>query len=399
MLYRLERIDEALESFEKAIALNPRFAEAHRDKGILLAQREQLEDALAAFEKSLQIDARDFRSWFERSCTFARMNRIAEAVSDLDRAIALNPTHAEAQVNRAHCKLLLGKFDDGLRMFEWRWKRLGIDPSVKYGLPLWLGTGSLEGKRLMIPREQGFGDVIQFCRYVPAVEARGAAVVMVVSQPLAGLMRTLTPRISVVVQGEPTPVCDVACPIASLPLAFRTTLETIPTGIPYLSADEATRQAWAERLGPRTRLRAGIAWSGNPEHLNDINRSVPLDSLRSLLELPFDFHVVQKQIRQQDVATVSAFSNLHVHPIEDFDDVAAVMMEMDLVISVDTAAAHLAGALGRPVWILLPFIPDWRWMLDRNDSPWYPTARLFRQPRPGDWASVARNVREQLLRR
>jgi hypothetical protein len=295
-------------------------------------------------------------------------------------------------------KLLLGDYEEGWELYEWRWKDWGRDFVRPFPQPLWLGDAPIAGKTLLIHPEQGLGDFIQCCRYIPMVEAMGAKVLVEVTAPLVPLISTLKGSFSVVRSGQPLPHFDFHCPIMSLPLAFRTTVETIPANVPYLFADPARKALWQQRLGPRTRMRVGLAWSGNPSHKNDLNRSMPFRALAPWLALAVDFHVLQKDIRPEDAAALAQFPNVQVHSAElgDFADTAALADEMDLVISVDTSVAHLAGALGRPLWVLLPFNPDYRWFLDRSDSPWYPSATLFRQPALGDWDSVVAAVEAQL---
>ncbi|HKB61215.1 MAG TPA: hypothetical protein VKC56_14360, partial [Gallionellaceae bacterium] len=216
--------------------------------------------------------------------------------------------------------------------------------------------------------------------------------------PLLPLAATLKGNYTLVASGQPLPHFDLHCPVMSLPLAFKTTLETIPAEVPYLFADPARIAAWRTRLGPKSRMRVGVAWSGNPAHRNDRNRSIAVHLFAPLFELPVDFHVLQKEVPDADAAELARFGNVQVHEgaIGDFADSAALVQEMDLVIAVDTSTVHVAGALGKPCWVLLPFNPDFRWLLDRSDSPWYPTATLFRQHAIGDWSPVIAEVAARL---
>jgi hypothetical protein len=246
--------------------------------------------------------------------------------------------------------------------------------------------------------EQGFGDVIQFCRYIPMLENLGAKVLIQAPPSLLSLLATLPGNHTLIANGETVPTTDFRCPLMSLPLAFKTTLETIPSGVPYLSSDPAKRSAWRQKLGEKTKPRIGIAWSGRMSHINDRNRSLPLRDLEPLLQLPFEFHSLQKECRRDDGLFLSSLPQVKNHQEEliDFSDTAALISEMDLVLSVDTSVAHLAGALGKPLWLLLPFLPDFRWLLNRPDSPWYPTAVLFRQTSQGDWGKVVGKVLDRL---
>jgi len=395
--YREGRLEDALATYERMAALDARSVEARRNQAIVLAKLGRLEDAVEALDDALRIQPADLPARLERSRTLIRMRRIADALVELDRILAIDPSHAAAQLNKGMCLLLTGNFREGLPLLEWRWKKAGFDPVAKFGgFPLWLGGESIDGARIRITREQGMGDMIQFCRYVPFLERRGAKVVISCAKALAPLLRTVSANTSVVELGEPLPECDFVCPALSLPLAFRTELSSIPGEAPYLSVEPAAREKWASALSAPARPAIGIAWSGNPQHGDDANRSLPVELLRPILELPFEFHVIQKEIRPEDAPGLRSLSNVHIHEIGDFMDVAAIVDRTDLVISVDTAAAHVAGAIAKPAWILLPFTPDWRWMLERADSPWYPTARLYRQPRYADWSSVIRDVVDEL---
>jgi hypothetical protein len=250
----------------------------------------------------------------------------------------------------------------------------------------------------MLHSEQGFGDTIQFCRYVPLVAARNARVILEVENPLQELMSSLAGTTQIIIKGNALPDFDLQCPLLSLPLALGTRLETIPAATPYLRAPEEALKNWQGRLGPKARPRIGLAWSGNPKHKNDKNRSISLRSLLPLLDIEATFVSLQKGVRPDDSMVLREHDDIldFGDTVKDFSDIAALISHMDLVISVDTSVAHLAGALAKPVWILLPFIPDWRWLLDRDDSPWYPTARLFRQDDTRGWDSVIMRVHEAL---
>jgi hypothetical protein len=259
-----------------------------------------------------------------------------------------------------------------------------------FAQPLWLGRAPLQGRRILLHAEAGLGDTIQFCRYAPLVTALGAQVDLEVPAPLLALLSTLRAPCTLVRRGDPLPEFDVHCPLMSLPLALGTTVDTIPADVPYLYADPAKVEDWRRHLGAARAPRVGLAWSGSAIYRNDRKRSLPLGALAELMSLPIEFHALQKDIREDDRAAAREFGRLRLHEgrLNDFSDTAALLELMDLVVSVDTSVAHLAGAMGKPVWVLLPFLPDHRWFLDRADSPWYPTATLLRQSRPGDWPGV-----------
>jgi hypothetical protein len=285
-------------------------------------------------------------------------------------------------------------------LYEWGWKNGKRGTPRAFSQRLWLGEDDIAGQTLLIYPEQGLGDFIQFCRYVPMAAALGARVILETPAALAALVSTLQGDFTVIEEGRRLPVFDLHCPLMSLPLAFRTTLDTLPAGSPYLHADDGRRARWRELLGQKTGPRIGVVWSGNPRHNKDHERSIPFVLMQPLFNLTMEFHALQNDIRAGDLESVSRCRNLRLHRegLTDFAETAALVQEMDVVIAVDTAVAHLAGALGKDVWILLPFSPDYRWMLDRLDSPWYPTAKLFRQRAVGEWEGVVADVAARLKR-
>jgi hypothetical protein len=262
-----------------------------------------------------------------------------------------------------------------------------------------LNDKHLAGKTILLHAEQGFGDTIQFVRYVPMLAARGAKIVLEVPDSLMPLLGDIDGVIAMISRGQPHPPIDLHCPLMSLPLAFGTTLATIPATVPYLRAPAERVEAWRARMPASDKLRVGLVWSGKPTHRNDHNRSLVFERLAPLLAQPdVDFVSLQREVREADAAALQDATSVLRPDLDqaDFADTAAIVATLDLVIAVDTAVAHLTGATAKPLWLLLPYCPDWRWMLDRTDSPWYPGARLFRQPRIGDWDSVIGRVAEAL---
>jgi tetratricopeptide (TPR) repeat protein len=434
---RLGRFDEAIASFEKALTIEPGYAEAHYNLGSALSALERHEEALGHYDHVLAAVPNHHRALINRGASLTALNRHEEAIASYDKVLASDPGNAEAQTNRgaalndlhrvdeaigeydkvianrphdafAHwnkalASLYRGDLATGWREHEWRWAKPDFAPNRRdYPQPQWRGETDPAGKTILVFSEQGLGDSIQFCRYATLLAEAGATVLVEIQPALKSLLSRLPGAAQVIARGEALPAFDLQCPLMSLPLAFSTTLESIPAKVPYLSPLPAKTDEWRRRLGARTRPRIGIAWSGSPTHKNDRNRSLPLARLAPLASDPrFEFHVLQKDIQERDRAALEALPDLKIHSdkLIDFDDTAALTTEMDLVVSVDTAAAHLAGAMARPTWVMLTFAPDWRWMMTREDSPWYPTMRLFRQTSHGDWDGVLTRVREALNQR
>ena len=433
-LANLGRAEEALGSWDEALAAHPDHLQALHNRGNALHSRKRHEPALADYDRFLAVGGDDIDVLNNRGGSLAALGRLAQAVESYDRAIAIDPRRPEILINKAHVladchefdralsifaqaaalegkcaeaswsaslvRLRLGDFVRGWQEYEWRWRQASWAPKRRqFAAPLWLGHEPLAGRTILLHAEQGYGDTLQFVRYAREVAALGATVLLEVQPPLKPLLADLTGVAQIFARGEPLPWFEWHCPLMSLPLAFGTSLETIPCGIPYLKAPESRLRHWRGCLGPPRSLRVGIAWGGSPAHKNDHNRSIGLARLGALLSTPaVEFVSIQRELSGPESAALSGNRNvLHVGAeLRDFADTAAVISLMDLVVSVDTSVAHLAGALGRPVWVLLPFTPDFRWLLEREDSPWYPTARLFRQPRHGDWESVLERVRDEL---
>ena len=323
-----------------------------------------------------------------------------EALASYDQAIAIDPSYADAQYNRALLQLFLGDFTNGWKGYEWRWKnasRLAIGEAREFQRPLWLGRDSIAGKRLLLYSEAGLGDTLQFCRYATRCATLGASVILQVQAPLVELLSGLEGVDRVLPEGAALPEFDFQCPLMSMPLAFNTQLETVPSCARYLASDKTKFARWMAELGKYSRPRIGLAWSGNPKNTIDHSRSIRLADLIAQLPPQFHYFRLQRQVRSADQAALSS-SSIISFPEEllDFANTAALCECLDLVISVDTSVAHLSGALGQRTWVLLPYVPDWRWLRDRDDSPWYPSLKLFRQSSAGDWNHVLNRLASDL---
>jgi tetratricopeptide (TPR) repeat protein len=400
----------------RALQINPRYAPAYSNLGGVLCRKGRLAEAEACHRQALAIQPDYAEGHNNLGSTLNDQGRIEEAVASYRRALEIKPDFAQAHWNESMCKLLLGNFTEGWKQYEWR--RLVKPASFSrsellerhFAQPQWLGSEPLQGKTILLHAEQGLGDTIQFCRYAALAADKGATVILQVPIALKALLTELAGVTYVAAEGETLPPFDFHCPLLSMPLAFGTRLASIPATIPYLFADPAKVGAWRDKLGTAGSLqsgllRIGLAWAGNPLHRNDLNRSIPLADFLAIANGhghgQAGFYCLQKELKPADRVLLDAHREIQYfgNDLHDFADTAALIDLMDLVITVDTAVAHLAAAMGKPVWILLPFQPDWRWLRDREDSPWYPTARLFRQPAMGAWESVLDKVRHALALR
>jgi len=393
--------EEAAASYRTAIALDPGNADAYCNLGLAQQEAGQGDAALNSYARAIEINPRLATAFNNRGNVFRSRKLFTEAMLDYRQALALDPTSAEAHFNVGQLALLLGDFALGWAEYEWRGliaEGLAVN-TRKFSEPAWFGEFPIEGKHLYLHVEQGIGDTIQFCRYVRLVAELGARVTLEVQPPLGELLANLDGVSELVLLGAPIPSADYQCSVMSLPGAFKTTLATIPCEVPYIHAEPHKISRWHEVLGPRTRPRIGLAWSGNPGQSNDHNRSVELSRWIGYLPEEFAYVCLQKDIRDRDRNTLNACARIATveSHLRSFSDTAALLETLDLIIAVDTSVAHLSGAMGKKTWILLCYLPDWRYLLDRRDSPWYPTATLYRQPVAGDWESVFAEVKKDLL--
>ena len=397
ILQDLRQLEEALVSHDRAIALKPDFPEAHSNRGNVLMYLMRPAEALASCDKAITLKPDFPEAYNNRGNILQDLRRFEEALLAYDKSIALKPDFVEAHNNKSFLLLLMGRFEQGWREHEWRKKRSNPVAADSHPQPLWLGAENITGKTLFIWCEQGFGDTIQFCRYAKLLEARGARIILSVQESLLALLKHISPTIEVIDSSRTPTDFDYHCPLMSLPLAFGTTLETIPTGPAYLKADPDLRSAWEARLPPKTKRRIGVIWSGSTTH-NIYNRSMPLETFLALPGPDADWVCLQKEISEKDISLLQQDGRIVFFgdDLRDFSDTAALLDLMDLVITIDTSIAHLAGAMGKPVWVLLPYSADWRWLLDRTDTPWYPSARLVRQRELGNWAALIEEVKSEL---
>jgi Tfp pilus assembly protein PilF len=438
---QLGQLDAAIDDFDRALKLAPTEFEAHLQRGIALARLERSEESLGSFDEAVRLDRNNADALNNRGAVLVRLSRPAEALDDFVNAVRCKPDYADAYTNLGNTQKGLGRYREALQSFD---TALSLKPddamaiwskavlklamgALRDGWPLyearlrletnplqplkpgtrWSGGESLEGRALLVYAEQGLGDTLQFCRYIAPLEALGARVVFEVQPVLKKLLGSLEMRGTLVGRGEPWPPIDLHTPLGSLPLAFGTELGSIPGGVPYLKVGPRAVSRWQERLAAVPGLKVGINWHGNPEAEKRAAlqaRSFPLAAAAPLSRLPqVSLVSLQKGAGAEQIAQVG-FGGAMVQltdpnfmgPDEIAEETAAIMMGLDLVITADTAIAHLAGALGVPVWVVLQSVPDWRWLIDRSDSPWYPSMRLFRQLRSGDWPEVFERVANEL---
>lgn len=402
LLDRLGLFSEAEPVLRQALALRPRSARMLYNLGGMLHRQGRFHEARAAFKAAVQLQAHFPEALVNLASVLQATGERGEAVACLRAAVRQRPDFAEAHYNLALALLQSGAYAEGWQEYEWRLSLPdALHPSSLPSIPRWNGD-SLRGRTLLLVTEQGYGDTIQCVRFIPALAAAGARVVLQTRPALIPLLRTLSGLARVVSTGEPAPEADAWCPLFSLPLHLGISELNLPADVPYLSPSVQDHRRWEQRVGrDQDRIHCGLAWSGNPRHNNDRFRSLGGDDLRALLGIP---GVVMHSVQAEPVSWAGSVPDEMPPPIDHsaelhtFADAAALMLHMDLIVTVDTAAAHLAGALGRPVWVLLPSQADWRWLTDRDTSPWYPTARLFRQKFRGEWGSVTQVVRAELLR-
>jgi len=393
----------SLDSYDRAIEIRPDYAEAFSNRGNALKELNRFEEALVSYDRAIEIRPDYAEAYSNRGNALKELMRFEEALVSYDRAVEIRPDFPAAHFNKSLYLLMAGQFDQGWKLYEWRWKNEKSElKNRNFPQFLWLGAEDLAGKTILLHAEQGLGDTIQFCRYAKLVKERGARLLLEVPKALLGLLSGLEGVDQFIEKGKSLPSFDYHCPLMSLPLAFNTTLESIPNKIPYIQSNISNQNKWQERIGGAG-FKVAICWQGSTKAKVDVGRSFPVSLFEGFAQIDG-----VRLISLQKNEGVEQLKNLPVGMIvetlhDDFDigenaflDSAAVMKCMDLVITSDTALTHLAGALGVKTWLPLKYVPDWRWMLDRSDSPWYPNHRLFRQKTSGDWISVFMEMEKEL---
>jgi tetratricopeptide (TPR) repeat protein/ADP-heptose:LPS heptosyltransferase len=402
LLQHEEKLDEAIDCFRRAVEVNPKHAEAHRMLGNALKNADQIDEALECFRSALELNPRSAAVHNSLGATLERQGKFDEAGACYRRAVEAQPDSFESHLNLAAAMLLTGNFEEGWLEYDTWWKK---HRSKDYGRPRWEGE-NLAGKTIVLHPELGLGDTIQFVRYAPLLKERGATVIVECQKPLAKILARSPGVDRLLVSGDELLDFDFFSPLIRLARILTKSPDAIPAGVPYVFADEKLVHEWSEKLQRLDGFRIGINWRGSGDFHK--LRDIPLHRFERLASVPGVRLVsLQKDTGDGGQETAGAVGTAHPTIVDlgeidtqhgAFMDTAAIMMNLDLVITSDTSIAHLAGALGVPVWVALPYVPDWRWMLDRSDSPWYPTMRLFRQKQSGDWAGVFGEVEAELRR-
>jgi len=398
----LGRVQDALDAFDQALAREPAHVDALGNRGNAMLKLNEPEQAIASYDAAIRIKGATARLLTNRAHALKRLDRLDEALADLQQALAIEPNFAEAAFELGMVQLALGDFENGWASYERRWETGAFaEHRRKFSSPQWTGRQSLSGRTILLHAEQGFGDTIQFVRYAPLVRRLGATVVLEVQPELVRLMARVPGVDRVVARGSKLAAFDFHCPLMSLPLAFKTTAATVPASIPYIDLDDASMAEWTRRL-PAGNPRVGFCWAGKAGHRNDINRSISLARFAAVLDKPdIDFVNLRVGLSDDERAILSTRANVldYSAQLTDFDDTAGLIKQLDLVVSVDTSVVHLAGALGVPAVVMLPFAADFRWLRTGGTSAWYPGMSLLRQPRLKDWDSVIDAARDLLARR
>ena len=399
---KLKKYSEAKAAAKKAILVEVDNSEAYLNLGLVEKELRAYDDAVKFFDKALSLKPDYHEAWSNKGVALHELKLFNEAIVHYDKALSLKPDYHEASWNKSLSLLIQGDFENGLPLYESRWatdKVSEVAGKRLFDRPTWLGVESLQGKTILLYGEQGLGDFIQFARYAKLVADLGATVILEAPQVLAGLLENLEGVSQLVIKGKKLPYFDYQCPLLSLPRAFNTNISSIPAHIPYLVSSAHQAAEWKRKLGKKGNKRVGLVWSSMSDFKEDSKRSLLLaDFVKALPAEGFEYICLQQELKECDEEFFRSYKNIRFFgdELRDFSDTAALIENLDLVISTCTSVPHLSAALGKETWVLLSNVPDWRWLLDREDSPWYPSIRLYRQAVIGDWASVLNKVKSDL---
>lgn len=397
-LNELKLCDQALVAYDKAIKIKPDYHEAWSNKGMVLNELKRYDEALAVYDKAIDIKPDYHEAWSNKGFVLCDLKRYDEALAAYDKAIEINPNYYDAHFNKALAQLTIGVFHEGWKNYEFRWKHSYAQPLKHQEIPALTNLNNLKGKKILVWSEQGYGDTIQFSRFIEKLSSLGAQVTFEVQEPLKTLIANSLQHMHVIHQGEPFERVDYQIPLVSLPLLFQVNIEHIPNPTSYLKCSEENYEAWKKKLNlSNKKLNIGIACSGNENYRNDKNRPIKLSAFSPLINIT-NLFLIQKDVRKSDADFLKTHPEIRFlgNAIKSFDDSASIISQMDLIITIDTSLAHLSGALGRPTFLLISWSPDWRWLLDRDTSPWYRSLKIFRQPTIDNWDAVIKNVLDEL---
>ena len=393
------KLDEAIEAYKMALAIKSEYAEAYNNMGTVLKDQGKLDEAIEAYKMALAIEPDYAEAYNNMGSAFQDQGKLEKAIASFNKALSLKPDNAETYTNMGLTYLCKGSLEEGFKFNEYRFKKQKVPTRAPREKLHWNGSEPIKGKEFLVYEEQGLGDIIQFCRYLPTLVKQGAKVTFKVTQKLHAILQTMDSGVTLSTTDADEGQIDFEAPLMSLPHLFKTHLKTIPSMNPYLYANHGRTKTWGERLHT-DRFKIGICWQGSKSKI-DIGRSFPLSLFEGISKAPnvelISLHKGEGEHQIKDISFDLTTLGADFDADQDaFLDTAAVMMNCDLIITSDTAIAHLAGALGCQTWVALKHVPDWRWMLDRSDSPWYPTMTLYRQKNPGDWACVFEAINRNL---
>lgn len=400
-LFHLDKYNEAITYYKKSLKESPNLINVLYDLAVCYENNNNYTEAIITYKKVLKESPDNLKALLNIANCFKEINNLTEAYKFYSKTIEIDSSFIEGQWNLSLLQLLQGNYNIGWKNYESRKKRKMREKNYPFlGEDIeWFGDKSINGKTIYISKEQGLGDYIQFCRYLPLVKDMGAKIILDTPPVLQTLINSLGIKFDYF-DGLEKKQFQYHSSIMSLPLAFKTELNSIPNKTPYLFISNDKKNFWKKKLGKKMAKRVGLAWSGNSKHANNKNRSISLKHLQSLFELQLEFHSLQIEYNNDDKIFMNSINNLknYENDLKDFSDTAGLIEEMDLIISVDTSVAHLSGALGKPVWILIPFSPDFRWLTKRNDSPWYPSAKLYRQTDIVNWKVILDKLKNDLIK-
>lgn len=406
LLNDLKEYKLAIRSYDQCLKINNCYIHAYLNRGNAYKELSLYEEAIKNYDDAISIDLKFFDAIYNKGLVLQQIGEHDDALRCYENVLLVNPEHIPARWALSLCQLLLGDLTNGFINYEIRFKNREISSSFTtrdLKSPIWLGDQDIKDKIIFVYHEQGLGDTIQFSRYIETLSNIGAKVIFEVQKPLTKLLSSNnidTDRVTIISDGDEIPEHDYRCSLLSLPLALKTNLNNIPKRTKYISSPDQYLEKWEKILGKKNKNRIGVVWSGNKDHKNDINRSIPLNIFSDFFLDNCEYYSLQKEVRESDFSLLKSHDQI-IHlgdQLTDFMDTAAACDLMDLVITVDTSVAHLSAALGVNTWVLIPFNPDWRWLLNRNESPWYPTIKLFRQQKPGDWTSALTEVKTSLIK-